>query len=462
MFNYNMSKSFLLSLFLSVTASAFAQYTSDGYYRVQNVTTERYIVVLDDRGSFDLSTTDPDLNALRTYKGFENVVANPASIIYVQKKSDGYILYSQGTDTYSIVSVYLKLYDNKDGTYKAYATDSGMTKYLKDAGDANYGDDSVGKLGTGGRTESGSDWYVLPVSSSNESNYFGMKPDCTVDGYHYQTFYASFPFSFVSSGTSAYYVNQIGTAEDGFGMAIWKKLDGESVPASTPIIVKCTSPEYSDNKINLLTSSSVSVSGNMLKGVYFCNAVSNKTHRNVLDYDPETMRVLGITSNGALGFVTATTEDLPYVPANSAYLVVPAGTPSELQLVTEDEYAALLEEHKAVEPEEPDDPGDEVNPDDPGDEVNPDDPGDEVNPDDPGDEVNPDDPGDEVDPDDPDTPDDPDIPAGIEEVTSPAQVVQATPGVYTLMGVKVCDGNTLPSGSPAGIYIIGGKKVVVR
>ncbi len=387
--------------------TALAQYSGDGYYRVQNATTERYIVVVDNRGSLDAVSTSADLNALKSYKGFESVVSNPGSVIYAEKNGSAneYILYSQGTDTYSIVGVYLKLYDNKDGTYKAYATHSGMTEYLKD----EIGDYNPGNITTGGRTDANSDWLVTPIASSDENNYFGLTPECAVGNDYYLSFYASFPFSFYSDGMTAYYVDKVGTAEDGFGMAVWKEITDVMKPAATPMIVKCSSTDPAANKLDLLSSSSSTISDNILSGTYFCNTVKNELHRNVVDYDPSTMRVLGVTSEGALGFVTADSQttnvvvDIQkdstyiYIPANTAYLVVPEGTPSELLLVTESEYESLMEQH-----------------------------------------------------------------VGIESVTYSCDVYPAKTGVYTLTGVRLCEKNCMPENTPAGIYIVGGKKVVVR
>ena len=73
-------------------------------------------------------------------------------------------------------------------------------------------------------------------------------------------------------------------------------------------------------------------------GVYFDN--SNNKHWNRVAYDPNTMRVLGKLSDGSLGFITA---DLEYLPANKAYLKVPAGSAREIRIITEDEYATSIE-----------------------------------------------------------------------------------------------------------------------
>ena len=81
---------FLLTLSISVANCAWAQYNGSGYYRVQNKVTKRYIRVIDNRGSVNLATTEADLGALETKKHFENVVNDPASVIYITEAGDGY------------------------------------------------------------------------------------------------------------------------------------------------------------------------------------------------------------------------------------------------------------------------------------------------------------------------------------------------------------------------------------
>ena len=70
-----------------------------------------------------------------------------------------------------------------------------------------------------------------------------------------------------------------------------------------------------------------------MKGVYFNNGT--KKHNNQMAYDSKTMRVLGVMSDGKLGFITA---NIDFIPANTAYLVVPANSPSEIKLVSESDY----------------------------------------------------------------------------------------------------------------------------
>lgn len=319
-----MKKFLILLLVLSAVTAASAQTkaVADGYYRIQNKNTTRYITVIDDKGGKDVATTDIDLGALVTLKSFERVVSNPGSIIYIEKLSDGgYKLKSQGTDTKTITGYSLKLYSNSDGTYRAYGEQSGMVKYLCDQKD----DLDTGMLRTEGSCR---DWYLKPVTQE-DGNYFGFTPEFTVGSDYYASIYASFPFSLNSAGMKAYYITKVGK-----GMAAFKEVTGGNVPASTPVIVKLASAKYVDNKVTLLASSPAAVSGSMLRGVYFRNP--NKVHYNQKANDPATMRVLGVTSDGSIGFVTSTEA---FLPANKAYLVVPTGTPAELKLVSEEGYA---------------------------------------------------------------------------------------------------------------------------
>ena len=122
----------LLLITVVCAISVHAQLNGDGFYRVQNEKTKRFITVVDNRGSINLQTTDADLNALRTVEGFERVVSDPASVVYIKKMTKGYDLQSQGMDTYAMISRELLVLDFEDGTYAAYATQSGLTKYLSD------------------------------------------------------------------------------------------------------------------------------------------------------------------------------------------------------------------------------------------------------------------------------------------------------------------------------------------
>lgn len=330
----------LLLLAAVFATSASAQLKGDGYYRVQSTDQGRYISVIDNRGSIDVSTTSADMSALRTVLGFERVVSDPSSIIYIKKMTSGYDLQSQGTGSYSIISYQVQITDTGDGTYWASASRSGLTKYLMDeeiswmwgATDARRITGKLTTIGTPKDTEA--DWNIKPVTPDGD-NYFGFAPTVSVGSNYYQTFYASFPFTFASTGMNAYAVTKVDNKKKAVVISEYTA----GVPASTPVLIKCSSAQPAGNKLTIGSSVISSVSGTLLKGVYFCNDVDNAGHRNVVAYNPATMRVLGKAADGSLAFVKS--ADLKYIPANTAYLTVDADAPDELIVYTQAEYDAI-------------------------------------------------------------------------------------------------------------------------
>ena len=324
--NFRSMKRFLLVIFSFLfVLSSFAQLNGDGYYRVKNVASGRYITVRDNRGSVNIGTSSADMGAVELYKGFDNVVSDPSSVLYIHNAGDGnYKFYAQGTDTYEIIGYYLKLKKNSDGSYKAYQGNSMMVMYLGDSETTSVVD---GKLSTNAKGQY-RDWYILPISSSSSDNYFGLTPEVKTTDAYYASFYASFPFSVVSKQMKVYYVDQVSD-----GVAVYKEYVGDIVPGASSLFVKCVSALPSDNKLDIVANSVSAISNNKLSGVYFCN--HNSQHLNRLAYNPETMRVLGTTADGKLAYVKA---DYDYLPANRSYLTVPAGSPDVIKLVSEEEY----------------------------------------------------------------------------------------------------------------------------
>ena len=112
-------------LFLFLVASSlhgFAQLNGNGYYRVKSYDNGRYVSLIDNRGSINVSTTEADMAALRTVLGFEHIVSDPSTIIYIKKMSTGYDLQAQGTGSYAIISYEVLISPTGDGTYWAYAS----------------------------------------------------------------------------------------------------------------------------------------------------------------------------------------------------------------------------------------------------------------------------------------------------------------------------------------------------
>ena len=333
-----MKKINLLVLAAAFATTASAQLNGDGYYRVQSSLQQRYISVVDDYGKIDLSTTDADLEALHTVLGFERVVSDASSIIYIKQMGGGYDLQSQGTGSYAIINYAIQIQSLGDGNYWASASRSGLTKYLMDKiVDPRLTPEDekiIGGVTVVGTPTDKADWKIIPVNATTD-NYFGLTPDVAVGADYYQLFYAAFPFTFNSTGMEAYTVTKVDKERS--AVVIEKLTNG--VPAATPVIVKCSSAIPANNKLNIGASASSSASANLLKGVYFCNDVTDQFHRDIVAYDAATMRVLGKASDGSLAFVKD--ASLKNIPANSAYITVSADAPDELKVYTQAEYDAL-------------------------------------------------------------------------------------------------------------------------
>ena len=113
---------FALAAFCAMNATA---QLADGFYRVQNKVTGRYISISDnDPNNYEVKTTtaNVDMAGIRTIKSWERVEANPATIVYVKSMGDNkYDLEGQGTSLYKISKqrLYIILIPQSDGSYKA-------------------------------------------------------------------------------------------------------------------------------------------------------------------------------------------------------------------------------------------------------------------------------------------------------------------------------------------------------
>ena len=316
-----MKKILLPLLILSAVTPAIAQLNVNGFYRVVNVGDSRYVYVTDNSGS--ASATDIDLQAVQLIKGLDNAISNPASVLYFNQISGTqYDIQSQGTSVKQIIghtpNVY---YSERSNAYQVYASSSGATIYLGSEDDPYYQNESILYMSI---SSSGNYnlWNIYPISADG-SNYFGISPSVSVDGKYYQSFYADFAFSFASSGMKAYYISSTSGNE-----ATLVEITSSIIPARTPVIIECSSSSASDNRLNLFSSGGTSVSGNILKGVFFCNPYRLYSTAAVTKNDQTTMRILGKTSSGKLGFVVCSDENLP---ANQAYLVVASSAGSEIE-----------------------------------------------------------------------------------------------------------------------------------
>ena len=349
----NMKKFFLSICTLLLPLAAFAQLNGSGYYRVQNYNTKRYISIVGDYASIGANTAD--LESIKMLEGstnddFEdNVAWNPATLCYFESAGGNkWNLKGGGMDLYGKTGYYLnidrlsKQTTDKEkkygaiGTYTLYGkvSSTGMTatRYISDFSkwDINY-DYGFPAIDFERRY-----WNIVPVTQE-AGQYLGIKPEMQADGYYWTTMYAHFPWK-PGEGMKAYWVSKV---ENGY--AILKELT--EVPESTPVLVRCTSDVVANNKVSLLTSTSVNSPGstNYLKGVYFCNPTADK-YRKVTPYNKTTMRMLAV-SDGKLVF-TNSDVNISYIPANKAYVDMESylkqhtHTYPTLTVITEEDYVA--------------------------------------------------------------------------------------------------------------------------
>ena len=315
-----------LTLIITALTTLSASALNDGFYRMQCVETGRYVSFRNNYVDTESAkrTTEVQFYSLRTISGFENIVNDPGSIIYIKQFSQGYALRSQGYGT-DESNYYIQITDMGDGSYRLWATYNkdgvSATRYMRDC---DSSDGSYSYVTTEQAISKGWNWRLIPVNSEDKK-YIGLVPEVKVGGKGYTTFYAGIDYK-LGSGMKAYAVD---TETD---ETCTLKNIGATIPAKTPVVIECAGEKAADNKITPLETTSGSVGNNYLKGVMFCYPVLLKNkgkeiekrdnpYWNTVDYDVFSMRVLG-EEGGKLVFKTGG-EDLDYMPANKAYLSVP-------------------------------------------------------------------------------------------------------------------------------------------
>lgn len=328
-------------------ASAFAQdnatgFVGNGYYRIRNYVTERYIYVTDNRDYYDPTHDKEDFQAVQLWYGAEKAAASPASVIYIIKVSgNNYDLTAQGTGIHELTGRYVNVKGYEDGIYEVSATASSVTKYLSDD---EQSPDEQGMMGTKG---SGfyRRWIVDKITTDHPTNYVGVSPTIHVGDKHYQPYYAAFPFKAATPDMHIYYARKISGGE-----LILREIDGE-VPAGLPVVIECASTNPSDNRLELLTSTTVEITGNKLDGTFFCNGSRPKESVNAYKiFDDATMRVFTesdgklVATNDAQDRLKLTRVFNPEnpnstikvtrycIPENTSYVVADAKTPAVLNI----------------------------------------------------------------------------------------------------------------------------------
>ena len=290
---------------------------ADGFYHIKNAGTGRYLSINDtDPGNFKVSESGSvNLNGICTYINYDSVAVSPSCVIFVRSIGNGkYDFAGQGSSFYTITSEKLpiNITSSGAGSYKIWGTYKSFTKWLTDMSpsqkDAHLTSNDLPYT----------NWTFKPINTSDQ--YIGIHPDVkAADGSYYGTIYAGFNFRLVSPGMKAYYVNNAGGA--GFTM---KEIESDVIPASVPVIIKCSSLNPQENKIEPVIGGYGFDHTNYLRGVYCSIYVAG--HHNTTDFRNVTMRILGLNDKGELAFIANPSVDRlykeRYLMANKAYLVV--------------------------------------------------------------------------------------------------------------------------------------------
>lgn len=325
-----------------------AQLSGAGYYRVKNVSSGRYMSLSDDHSrGVDFNSCTADCGAMQTSKIMDNIYSDPGSIFYLDH-IDGvsYNVVGQGTSLHDIINYYI--YISPVGSYyKIYQEQKGQRVTLSDLDDVEEDESYVAT--TGGKTT----WYITPLNTTD--NYIGVKPTISVGDKHYAAVFAGYPYT-LGTGMKAYYINKVIENE---GVVIIKELTG-TIPAKTPVLIECSSTDISKNQITPVLNSDAVPSDNLAMGVYFCLGDRWSAHYNSTKFDPSTMRVLSLNTYGNLAVSTSTQNlktvmiepkgadgkhlTITAIPANSWYIPVSSSAPSELKLVTAEQYATGIKD----------------------------------------------------------------------------------------------------------------------
>lgn len=305
----NMKKLFTLIMMAGLALSASAQ-LADGFYRVKNVSSGRYIVMYDGYVFKNTATGSVNLKALQTVEDWGTVCSHMGSVWYM-KNIGGvqYDMYCQSSSLGSKGNFYPSLLAI-GGNYQIYGTYEGFTKYLNDESNEDGG-------GYVSITGTRPDWSFIPLGGDN---YVGIEPETNADGYYWATFMSGFPFK-LGSGMKAYYVS--GVSNSGFAM----KEMGDEIPAKVPVLIRLNGGSPSDNIITMQTSNGASSpSGNKLYGNWYSTTLGGNHREYNLEND-DSYRILG-NADGRLAFVKATEDRLvlgAYIEHNRGILVVGEG-----------------------------------------------------------------------------------------------------------------------------------------
>lgn len=424
-----MKKTLLTCIIALMGLPLFAQH--NGFYRIKNRgEAGRYISIENDKVSEESKkisftsgkSVSASVEALKTVKNRES---NPGTVIYVSGSDYALTLDAQGMNTDELLNKFgysgYKLKLSSKGELNT--TYQGMQIDLIDFGyeypvtrNAFCAVATLNFISTNSVSQYAL-WDLKKIDNVEE--YFGIYPNegIEIGGKYYTTLFTSFAYQ-LREGMKAYYIDQhiYDTNHVQEPIARLQEITDGKVPAATPVIIECSSANVADNKVTLLTETLSPIQGNELKGRIFCfipTQYEDQNMKNALEFNKSTMRVMGLVdierdnSNGniigaKLAFVNEASNTYNNtLTLNNGY--IPA---NKVYLpISSSDDAATAKGIKLLLPEEYA------------------------------------------------------VATSISKVTSEDLPVQE--GIYTLTGVKVKNTNSTED-LPSGIYIIGGKKHIVK
>ena len=271
-----------------------AMFERHEFFRLKNYSTGHYAHFIDDTWTTAYNTP------LNSVVPISDPLTKVGSIVRINEVHDfsvtHYTIEAQGEDTYSLTNLAYKMqYDDasqawefyNDGTYIAEKDNSmqfimGSEQYTK--------------------------WILEPLDNAlaDKQHYLSLDPTAFVtdgDGAHWTTLRAPFSLSFDSEQVMPYVVTDV---NDAAGVMSVELLQGEVIPACTPILLRCQTTETGNNVLIPTTTAGTAPDVNLLKSCtkYFDN-------QNVENYH-------GITIiNDKVGFGG---ESLSIADGNRAYL----------------------------------------------------------------------------------------------------------------------------------------------
>ncbi len=374
---------YVLHVLFLFNICAYAQDIAPGYYRVKNVGllsfggTVKGKTIIDDcyayvaNGTYHMATgsgAKQNIQSLQLKTALDNAIISPQTVIYISKKGSNYNLEAQGTSVSQMTSyeIIVSQVSGTTDTYTLSTTVSGIAASLwvdkTKTGMFNLeGDMAYPTHYQSTTTSQGADsyrqWKIVPISASSD-NYVAVDACLKVKDEedetkfkYYAPYYASYPFKLVSPGMKAYYVSSITDKK-----YTLQEITNEVIPAATPVIIECPSGNPIDCKIEPLRGNYGGISGNKLKGVYFCNLSMSpseypdcrtefkkesmrvwavKDGKLILTNNPDKTRAVPPFSGSASTWLRPNESYLADVPSTAAAELVSAGKATTISFDTD-------------------------------------------------------------------------------------------------------------------------------